>query len=129
MFNCSNLNHSTGYNILGYHLSSFRLNHLEDTRNRWRHWSIVSLLADDRLEVVAADVVEPDAVVVEVVEDGQTKLVALTIVRLRKAVSEANKLSCFIRNNFFGSFVSSLWHNIFVIKSKWLSLPFLCDLI
>jgi hypothetical protein len=38
--------------------------------------------------MVAADVVEPDAVVVEVVEHGQAKLVSFTVVRLRKAISK-----------------------------------------
>jgi len=32
--------------------------------------------------VVAADVVEPDTIVVEVVEDGQAELVSLAVVRL-----------------------------------------------
>ena len=44
-------------------------------------------LADERLAVVAADVVPLDAVVVVVVEHGQTVLVALAVVRLRVAVA------------------------------------------
>ena len=44
-------------------------------------------LADGRLGVVAADVVELDPVVVEVVEDGQAEFVSFAIVRLRNATS------------------------------------------
>ena len=40
-------------------------------------------LADDRLSVVAGDVVELDTIVVEVVEDGKAVLVALSVVGLR----------------------------------------------
>jgi hypothetical protein len=43
--------------------------------------------ADDRLGVVAADVVELDAVVVEVVQDAQAELVALAVVRLGNAAA------------------------------------------
>ena len=39
-------------------------------------------LADDGLPVVTADVVEPDSVVVEVVEDSNTELVSFSVVRL-----------------------------------------------
>ena len=39
-------------------------------------------LADDRFPMVAGDVVEPHAVVVEVVEDGDTELIALSVIRL-----------------------------------------------
>ena len=49
---------------------------------------LIVSLANDWFEMVAADVVEPDSVVVEVVEHGQTKLVSFTVVRLRKAISE-----------------------------------------
>ena len=49
---------------------------------------LIVSLANDRFEMVAADVVEPDSVVVEVVEHGQTKLVSFTVVRLRKAISK-----------------------------------------
>jgi len=45
-------------------------------------------LADGGLEVVAADVVELDAVVVEVVEDGQAELIALAVVRLWNSTTE-----------------------------------------
>jgi len=40
-------------------------------------------LADDRLSVVAGDVVELDTIVVEVVEDGKAVLVTLSVVGLR----------------------------------------------
>merc|ERR1719444_485207 len=40
-------------------------------------------LADDRFSVVAGDIVVLDSVVVEIVEDGKAKLVALPVVRLR----------------------------------------------
>ena len=43
---------------------------------------MVSALADDGLPVVTADVVEPDPVVVEVVEDSNTELVSFSVVRL-----------------------------------------------
>jgi hypothetical protein len=49
---------------------------------------LIVSLANDWFEMVAADVVEPDSVVVEVVEHGQTKLVSFTVVRLRKAISK-----------------------------------------
>jgi len=39
-------------------------------------------LADDGFSVVAGDIVVLDSVVVEIVEDGKTKLVALPVVRL-----------------------------------------------
>ena len=39
-------------------------------------------LADDGLPVVTANVVEPDAVVVEVVQDSNTELVSFSVVRL-----------------------------------------------
>ena len=45
-------------------------------------------LADDGLGVVAGDVVELDAVAVEVVEDGKAELVALAVVRLGALGSE-----------------------------------------
>lgn len=39
-------------------------------------------LADDGFSVVAGDIVELDSVVVEIVEDGKTRLVALPVIRL-----------------------------------------------
>jgi hypothetical protein len=45
-------------------------------------------LADGWLEMVTADIVELDSVVVEVVEDGQAELVALTIVGLWNSTTE-----------------------------------------
>jgi len=46
--------------------------------------------------VVAADVVEPDAVVVEVVQDGQAELVALAVVGLGNAAAgRAEKIFLF----------------------------------
>ena len=53
-------------------------------------------LADGRLGVVAADVVELDPIVVEVVEDGQAELVAFTIVRLRNATSAMMIIVCVV---------------------------------
>jgi hypothetical protein len=47
-------------------------------------------LADDGLGVVAADVVQLDAVVVEVVQDAQAELVALAVVRLGNAAAKIN---------------------------------------
>ena len=47
--------------------------------------SLGSALADGGLGVVAGYVVELDAVVVEVVEDGQAELVALAVVGLGAA--------------------------------------------
>ncbi len=49
---------------------------------------LILCLADGGLEMVAADVVELDAVVVEVVEDGQAELIALTVVRLWNSTTE-----------------------------------------
>jgi hypothetical protein len=49
-----------------------------------------SCFADGWLDVVAADVVQLDAVVVEVVQDGQAELVTLAIVRLWNAASASN---------------------------------------
>lgn len=46
------------------------------------------LLADDRLPVVAGDVVESDAVVVDSVQDAQAGLAALAVVGLGAPVSE-----------------------------------------
>jgi hypothetical protein len=43
---------------------------------------------DGGLEMVATDVVELDAVVVEVVEDGQAELVTLAVIRLRNSATE-----------------------------------------
>ena len=45
-------------------------------------------LANGWLDVVAADVVELDSVVVEVVEDGQAEFVALAVVGLRNTAAE-----------------------------------------
>ena len=42
--------------------------------------------------MVAGNVVEPDAVVVEVVEDGQAELVALAVVRLGTAKTGKEKM-------------------------------------
>ena len=53
-------------------------------------------LADGRLGVVAADVVELDPIVVEVVEDGQAEFVAFTIVRLRNATSAMMIIVCVV---------------------------------
>ncbi len=47
--------------------------------------------------MVAADVVELDSVVVEVVEDGQAELVALAVVGLRNAAAK-NEVNKFITN-------------------------------
>merc|ERR1719222_1033906 len=44
-------------------------------------WDYLSL-ADDRLLVVAGNIVEPDSVIVEVVQDSQTVLIPLSVVRL-----------------------------------------------
>jgi len=44
-----------------------------------------SSFTDGWLGVVAGDVVEPDTVVVEVVEDGQAELITLAVVRLGTA--------------------------------------------
>jgi len=44
-------------------------------------------LADDRLAVAAGHIVEAHTVVVEVVEDGQAALIALTVVRLSHSVA------------------------------------------
>ena len=46
---------------------------------------LLARLADDRLLVVAGDVVEPDAVRVEVVEHRHAELVPLPVVGLRPA--------------------------------------------
>ena len=43
--------------------------------------------------MVAADVVELDAVVVEVVEDGQAELVAFTVVRLGNSATEMQEFN------------------------------------
>ena len=45
--------------------------------------------------MVAADVVELDAVVVEVVEDGQAELVALTVVGLGNSTTERIRIRLF----------------------------------
>ena len=45
-------------------------------------------LTDGWLHVVAADIVEPNAVVVEVIEDGQAELISLTVVRLGQSMTE-----------------------------------------
>ena len=47
-----------------------------------------SALADDGLAVVAGNVVEPDSVSVEVVEDSNTELIPLSVVWLRSTSSE-----------------------------------------
>ena len=46
------------------------------------HWAWHSALADDGFPVVTGDVVEPHPVVVEVVENSHTELIALPVVRL-----------------------------------------------
>lgn len=46
-------------------------------------WQLLARLADDWLLVVAGDVVEPDAVRVEVVEHRHAELVPLPVVGLR----------------------------------------------
>ncbi len=47
-----------------------------------------SSFTDGWLGVVAGNVMEPDAVVVEVVEDGQAELIALAVVRLWNSTTE-----------------------------------------
>jgi len=50
--------------------------------NESNGWGGGLSLADDGFSVVAGDIVVLDSVVVEIVEDGKTKLVALPVVRL-----------------------------------------------
>jgi hypothetical protein len=49
------------------------------------------LFTDDVLDVVAADVVELDSVLVEVVQDAQAELVALSVVRLGNSTAGNGK--------------------------------------
>ena len=58
-------------------------------RTQKRPLSFLSL-ANDRLPVVAADVVELDAVVVDSVQNSQAGLTALAVVGLGAAVAEKN---------------------------------------
>jgi hypothetical protein len=50
------------------------------------------LFTDDVLDVVAADVVELDSVLVEVVQDAQAELVALSVVRLGNSTAGNGKI-------------------------------------
>ena len=64
---------------------------------------LLARLADDRLLVVAGDVVEPDAVRVEVVEHRHAELVPLSVVGLRPARAAQygyKKLLISSRDNF-----------------------------
>jgi len=53
----------------------------------WRKFGLS--FADHRLPMVAGDVVEPDSIIVEVVEDSQATLIPLPVVRLGSVVSSS----------------------------------------
>ena len=59
---------------------------------------LLARLADDRLLVVAGDVVEPDAVRVEVVEHRHAELVPLPVVGLRPARAAQDGYKKFQKN-------------------------------
>ena len=69
---------------------------LKITNHKFRGTCLIgNSLTDCWLHVVAADIVEPNAVVVEVVEDGQAELISLTVVRLGQSMTE-KKSNCHV---------------------------------
>ena len=60
-----------------------------------------SLLTDDGLSVVTSNVVESDAITIEVVQDSHTELISLPVIRLSSASSE--------NIHYFLSFDQNLW--------------------
>ena len=69
---------------------------------------VILTFTNDWFSVVAGNVVESDSVVVEIVEDAHTELIALSVVRLSPASSKIFRLKKFPKSLLLSSLPSSM---------------------